>query len=82
MALDFSIVLRFQEALEPAFQDRADRAREAGWGEDEIALALLELAGAHVKARAANYETEKAIARAKAEHAASRDRGSQLATRT
>ncbi|RWM06662.1 MAG: hypothetical protein EOR72_31295 [Mesorhizobium sp.] len=38
--------LQCQLALEPALQQLAERAAESGWSEDEIANALLELAGA------------------------------------
>ncbi|TIW14707.1 MAG: hypothetical protein E5V81_26715 [Mesorhizobium sp.] len=43
--------LQCQLALEPAFQQLVERAAESGWTEDEIANALLELAGARLKRR-------------------------------
>ncbi|RWN98937.1 MAG: hypothetical protein EOS07_36490, partial [Mesorhizobium sp.] len=58
--------LQCQLALEPAFQELAERASESGWTEDEIAYALLELAGARLKSNSANRETERAIDRATA----------------
>lgn len=41
--------LQCQLALEPALQQLVQRAAESGWTEDEIAYALLELAGARLK---------------------------------
>ncbi|WP_292243264.1 hypothetical protein [Mesorhizobium sp.] len=58
--------LQCQLALEPAFQELAERAAESGWTEDEIAYALLELAGALFKSNSVNGETERAIDRAMA----------------
>ncbi|WP_245489882.1 MULTISPECIES: hypothetical protein [unclassified Mesorhizobium] len=58
--------LQCQLALEPAFQELAERAAESGWTEDEIAYALLGLAGARLKSNSANRETERAIDRARA----------------
>ncbi|TIP87812.1 MAG: hypothetical protein E5X58_29605 [Mesorhizobium sp.] len=58
--------LQCQLALEPAFQELAERASEFGWTEDEIAYALLELAGARLKSNSVNGETERAIDRAMA----------------
>jgi hypothetical protein len=43
--------LQCQLALEPAFQELAERAAESGWTEDEIAYALFKLAGATEKRR-------------------------------
>ncbi len=36
-----------QEAIEAEFQSLADRAHEAGWSREQIATALMELAGDH-----------------------------------
>ncbi|GLS35122.1 hypothetical protein GCM10010869_07100 [Mesorhizobium tianshanense] len=58
--------LQCQLALEPTFQELVERAAESGWSEDEIAYALLELAGARLKSNSANRETERAIDRARA----------------
>ncbi|BBD41400.1 hypothetical protein Amn_pc01150 (plasmid) [Aminobacter sp. Y103A] len=44
--------LQCQLALEPALQALVERAAESGWTEDEIAHALLELAGARLKGAA------------------------------
>ncbi|WP_292492104.1 hypothetical protein [Mesorhizobium sp.] len=41
--------LQCQLALEPALQQLVQRAAESGWTEDEIAYALLDLAGARLK---------------------------------
>ncbi|RWO40141.1 MAG: hypothetical protein EOS11_20485 [Mesorhizobium sp.] len=40
--------LQCQLALEPALRELAERAAESGWIEDEIAYAILELAGARL----------------------------------
>ncbi|MET2832233.1 hypothetical protein [Mesorhizobium shangrilense] len=57
--------LQCQLALEPAVQQLVERAAESGWTEDEIARALLELAGARLKSSSANCATERAIDRAR-----------------
>ncbi|BAB54708.1 hypothetical protein [Mesorhizobium japonicum] len=41
--------LQCQLALEPALQQLVQRAAESGWSEDEVACALLDLAGARLK---------------------------------
>ena len=45
-----------QFALEPAFQDLAERAQTAGWTEDDVATALIELARNHLRGIAADEE--------------------------
>ncbi|MER9048180.1 hypothetical protein NKH89_13130 [Mesorhizobium sp. M0923] len=57
--------LQCQLALEPAFQELADRAAGSSWTDDEIAYALLELADARLKSNSANCATERAIDRAR-----------------
>lgn len=52
--------------LGTGLQQLAERAAESGWTEDEIAYALLELAGTRLKSNSANRETERAIDRARA----------------
>ncbi|MDP3897974.1 MAG: hypothetical protein Q8Q62_14985 [Mesorhizobium sp.] len=54
-------------ALDSAFQALIESAEAAGWSGDEIAFALLHLAGANLKARAEDAATQSAIARAQRE---------------
>jgi len=54
-------LLDCQMAMEDAFQQLAEAAEAVGWTADEVALALVELAGNHVLARMANAETSAAI---------------------
>ncbi|WP_245502938.1 hypothetical protein [Rhizobium ruizarguesonis] len=42
----------------------AERAVAAGWGEDEVAGALVDLADCHMLALASNLDTERLIAEA------------------
>ncbi len=39
--------LHCQEAIEAEFLSLVDRAHQAGWSRDEVAAALMELAGEH-----------------------------------
>ena len=55
-----------QCALEPALHAALDEARAAGWSEQEIVTAAMELANAWFFGRRANDETEAAIAEARA----------------
>lgn len=60
-----------QFALEPALHAVLDEARAAGWSEQEIVTAVMELTNAWYFARLANDETEAAIieaSRVKARH--------------
>lgn len=54
-------------ALDVAFQALAAAAEEAGWSGDEVAFALLHLAGMNLKKRATDASTRDAIARAERE---------------
>jgi len=49
--------------MEPAFQELARQAQQAGWYADEIAAALLSLAKNHVLGLLAESEMDAAIAR-------------------
>ena len=55
--------LECEEAMEPAFQELARQAQQAGWYADEIAAALLSLAKNHVLGLLAESEMDAAIAR-------------------
>lgn len=59
-------VLDAEFALEPYFQDIAEKAKAAGWDEDVIAMALVGLAEAHLHMRKANGATDLAISLARA----------------
>ncbi len=63
-------VLDAEFAIEPYFQDLAEKAKAAGWDEDVVAMALAGLAEAHLHMRKANGTTDLAIslARAKRQH--------------
>jgi hypothetical protein len=56
--------LNCQEAIADAFRQLAERAVAAGWGEDEVAGALVDLADCHMLALASNLDTERLIAEA------------------
>lgn len=51
-----------EKALEGAFLDVAAHARAAGWGNDEVARALLRLAGAYVLMVDGEHDRAEAIA--------------------
>jgi hypothetical protein len=53
--------LSCQEAVEAAFASLADQAVAAGWGETEVAAALVDVADCHMLSLNANLETEKMI---------------------
>lgn len=53
-------------ALEPYFQELAEKAAESGWDEDVMAAALVGLAEARVEMRKANAATNRAISVARA----------------
>jgi hypothetical protein len=53
--------LNCQEAIEAAFASLAERAVAAGWGEAEVAAALVDVADCHMLSLKANMETEKII---------------------
>jgi hypothetical protein len=48
-----------QSDLQPHFQAFLVNAVAAGWGEEDVAYAALELAGAHIKARAKIAKTDR-----------------------
>jgi hypothetical protein len=50
--------LKCQDAVHIAFQDLADRAVAAGWGEQEVAAALVDVADNHTLMLAANGEAD------------------------
>lgn len=54
-----------EEAMEAAFQEIAEKAIAAGWGQQEIALALVGLVQAHIHALRENEKTEAAMSRAR-----------------
>jgi hypothetical protein len=54
-----------QFAMEPAFQDLARRAEFAGWTEDDVSAALLELARNHIKGIIADRKTQADIGEAR-----------------
>ena len=54
-----------EEALEAAFQEVAEKAVAAGWDAKEIAMSLVGLAEAHIKAMRENEKTEEAISAAR-----------------
>lgn len=54
-----------QFAMEPAFQALLRQAEATGWTEDDVAYAVLELAGNNIKGIIADSKTEKQIAVAK-----------------
>lgn len=58
-------VLDAEFALEPYFQDLAERAAAAGWDQDVVAMALVGLAEAHLHMRKANGATDLAISLAR-----------------
>ncbi|GGD41788.1 hypothetical protein [Aureimonas glaciei] len=53
-----------QFAMETAFQDLARRAEFAGWTEDDVSAALLELARSHIKGIIADRKTAVDLAEA------------------
>jgi hypothetical protein len=53
-----------QEAIADAFKLLAERAMMAGWGEAEVAAALVDVADCHMLSLASNLETEQMIAQA------------------
>lgn len=55
--------LACQEAIEPAFLALTDVAVASGWGCNEVAEALVELADNHMLALAANTATDEQIHR-------------------
>jgi hypothetical protein len=59
---DSAIDCRF--AMEPAFQDLARRAEFAGWTEDDVSAALLELARNHINSIIAYRKTATYLAEA------------------
>jgi hypothetical protein len=59
-------VLDAEFALEPYFQELADKAKAAGWDEDVVAMALVGLAEARLHLRKANGATDLAISLARA----------------
>lgn len=54
-----------QFAMEPAFQELLRQAEAAGWTEDDVAYATLELAGHNIKGIMADRQTEKQVQVAK-----------------
>jgi hypothetical protein len=54
-----------QFAIETAFQDLARRAEFAGWTEDDVSAALLELARNHINGIIANRKTATYLAEAR-----------------
>jgi hypothetical protein len=58
-----------QEAIEAAFASLAEQAVSAGWGEAEVAAALVDVADYHKLSLNANLETEKIIREAAARSA-------------
>jgi hypothetical protein len=56
--------LNCQEAMADAFCQLAEQAVAAGWREDEVAGALVDLADCHMLALASNLDTERLIAEA------------------
>lgn len=59
-------VLDAEFALEPYFQELAEKAKAAGWDEGVVAMALVGLAEAHLHMRKANSATDLAISFARA----------------
>ncbi len=59
-------VLDAEFALEPWFQELAEKAKVAGWDEDVVAAALVGLAEARVEMRKVNAATNPAISLARA----------------
>jgi len=59
-------VLDAEFALEPYFQELAEKAAAAGWNEDVVAMALVGLAEAHVEMRKANSASYLSIRVARA----------------
>lgn len=59
-------VLDAEFALEPCFQELAERAAAAGWDDDVVAAALVGLAEARVEMRKANAAINRAISLARA----------------
>ncbi|MEC5322772.1 hypothetical protein [Aurantimonas sp. A3-2-R12] len=45
-------------AIEPAFQELAARAQAAGWSENDVSAALLELAHQHINGISADRKTK------------------------
>ncbi|MCD1644950.1 hypothetical protein [Aurantimonas coralicida] len=45
-------------AIEPAFQELASQAQAAGWSEDDVSAALLELAHQYINGIAADRKTK------------------------
>ncbi len=54
-----------EEAMEAAFQEVAEKATAAGWGQQEIAIGLIGMVQAHIHALRENEKTEEAIAQAR-----------------
>ncbi|NKL59501.1 hypothetical protein GFL77_34520 [Rhizobium leguminosarum bv. viciae] len=50
-----------QEAIADAFRQLAEQAVMAGWGETEVAGALVDIADYHMLSLAFNLETERMI---------------------
>ena len=61
---DADHVLDCEFAIEPYFQELAEKAKSAGWDEDVVAMALVGLAEAHLHMKKANGDTDLAIRRA------------------
>jgi hypothetical protein len=53
--------LSCQEAVETAFASLAEQAVAAGWGEAEVAAALVDVADCHMLSLISNLETDKMI---------------------
>ncbi len=52
--------------MEAAFQEVAEKATAAGWGQQEIAIGLIGLVEAHICTLRENAKTEAAMSRAEA----------------
>ena len=53
--------LNCQEAIADAFRKLAEQAVMAGWGETEVAGALVDIADCHMLSLASNLETERML---------------------
>ncbi len=53
--------LNCQEAIADAFRLLTDQAVMAGWGETEVAGALVDIADCHMLSLASNLETERML---------------------
>jgi membrane-bound lytic murein transglycosylase B len=58
-------VLDAEFALEPWFQELAEKAKASGWDEDVVTMALVGLAEAHLHMRKANGATDLAVSLAR-----------------